>query len=244
MTTPTADYQVSPQTPEVPKQNVLARFAGALFSPVETFLEIARRPDVLAPLLVLIVLGYLSTAVILPRMDFDSMMSAQADAMRKQQPNMSDADLARIEKFSQATTKVTMWIAPVLALVIYALIAGILLLAFRMMGGEGTFKQAFSATLYSWAPLILFSIITTIVVLARGSFDPTTAATLVKSNPAFLVDMKEQPVLFSLLSSIDLFTIWSVVLLILGFSALSKMSRGKSAAIVLSLWAVLIVGKL
>jgi hypothetical protein len=69
-------------------------------------------------------------------------------------------------------------------------------------------------------------------------------AVLVRSNPAFLVDMKANPVLFSLLSSIDLFTIWTVVLLIIGFAFVARVSKAKSAAIVISLWAVALVIKL
>jgi hypothetical protein len=91
---------------------------------------------------------------------------------------------------------------------------------------------------------VLFSVIVSIVVTARGTFDPMMAATLVKSNPAFLVDMKEQPLLFSLLSNFDVFTIWTIFLLIVGFSTLSKTSRAKAATIVLSLWAAMIVVKL
>jgi FtsH-binding integral membrane protein len=56
--------------------------------------------------------------------------------------------------------------------------------------------------------------------------------------------MSEHPVLFSLLSSFDIFTIWTLILLIIGFSTLSRMSRGKSAAIVISLWLFTVVVKL
>jgi hypothetical protein len=66
----------------------------------------------------------------------------------------------------------------------------------------------------------------------------------VKSNPAFLVDMKEQPILFSLLGNFDVFTIWTVVLLIFGFTAISKLPKGKVAAIVLVLWVVFILLRL
>jgi hypothetical protein len=68
-------------------------------------------------------------------------------------------------------------------------------------------------------------------------------ATVLKSNPAFLVDMKEHAVLFSLLSSLDIFTIWTIVLLIIGFAALTRSSKAKSAAIVIPLWAVVILIK-
>lgn len=244
MTTQATETGAIQPAHDAPKPNVFARFAGAVSLPGETFADVARRPDVLWPLLVLVVLGFISTALIVPRLDLESLASAQAEAMRKQNPNMSEADLERIQRFGLASTKVAMWASPIFSVLFYMFIAGVLLLAFRMMGGEGTFKQALSATLYAWAPMILFSIVMLIVVMARGTFDPTQAATLVRSNPAFLVDMKEQPVLFSFLGALDLFTIWTVVLLIFGFAALSKMSRGRAAAIVIPLWVVFIMIRL
>ena len=54
-------------------------------------------------------------------------------------------------------------------------------------------------------------------------------ATMIKTNPGFLVDMKTHPMLFALLSSLDVFTIWTVVLLIIGFAALSRASKAKAA---------------
>lgn len=243
----TTDIQQSPPgapPPDTKKKNVFERIAGVLFAPAETFQEIARRPDVLGPLLIILLVGYVSTALVMPKMDIGAITAQQAEAMRKQNPNVGDEQLAQMERFTAASVKVMGWIGPLLGVAIYAIVAGILLLAFRLFGGEGTYKQAFSTTLYAWIPLVLFGILVSVVVIARGTFDPTTAATLVKSNPAFLVDMKEQPLLFSLLSNFDVFTLWTIFLLIVGFSTLSKTSRAKAATIVLSLWVAFIVVKL
>ena len=235
-----------PAPPSLPerKPNVFERVAGVLFSPGETFRDIARRPDIVGPLLLLVVFGFIATALILPRFDFEAMTAQQTAAMKKQNPNMTDDDAERIAKFGKASATVMAWVSPLLQLAWFALVAGVLLLAFRMFGGEGTFKQAFSVTLYSWIPRLLQSVVMVIVVLARGTVDPMSMATVVKSNPAFLVDMSEQPVLFSLLSSFDLFAIWSLVLFVIGFSAMAKTSKGKAAAIVVSLWLVTIAIKL
>jgi hypothetical protein len=234
----------APPAAATPSKNSFARIAGVLFSPGETFADIARKPDIIVPLLVMIIIGYVTTALTAPRMDFSAITAQQAEQMRKQNPNMSDADIERMERITASFTKVTVWISPILAVVWYLIIALLLWGGVRLMGGEGTFKQAFSATVYSWFPMVLFGIIVTIVILARGTFDPTQMATIVKSNPAFLVDMKEQPILFSLLGNFDVFTIWTVVLLIFGFAAVSKLPKGKVAAIVLVLWAVFILLRL
>ena len=230
--------------PEPQHKTSFQRIAGALFAPSATFEDIARKPDVLVPLLVLVIISYASIALTMPRIDFDAMLTAQAEQFRAQGRNLSDEDVERMGRFTTAITKVMGWIGPLLMVAWYAVVAGIILLVVRMFGGEGSYKQAFSATVYSWFPLLIFSIVSTIVIVSRGSFDPMTAATMVKSNPAFLVDMKEQPVLFSLLSSLDVFTIWTIVLLVIGFAALSKSSRVRSAVIVVSLWLVMILIKI
>jgi hypothetical protein len=227
-----------PGNPPPPEktQNVFERIAGVLFAPAETFRDIARRPDILWPLLIILILGYATTAVVMPKMDFSSVLAQQAEQMRKQNPNMGEEQLQQMERITTASMKVFGWAAPVIMVAWYALVALVLMFAFRLFGGEVRYKQALSVTLYSWMPLVLFGIIMTVVVLARGSFDPATAPTIVKSNPAFLVDMKEQPVLFSLLSSFDLFTIWMIALLSIGFATVAKVSKAKAAAIVISLW--------
>jgi hypothetical protein len=239
-------HQSPPGDPPPPEKtkNLFERVAGVLFAPAETFADIARRPDILGPLLLILAVGYICTAFVMPKMDFNAIVTAQHEQMQKQGRQMDEAQSATMERATIAFAKAIGWSSPVLGLVWYAIVAGVLLLAFRLFGGEGTYKQAYSTTLYAWIPLVLFSVIVAVVVTARGTLDPTTAPTLVKSNPAFLVDMKEQPILFSLLSNFDVFTIWTIFLLIVGFSTLSKTSRAKAASIVLSLWAVAIVVKL
>lgn len=230
--------------PAAPRKKLFERIAGVLFAPAETFEDIARKPDILAPLLLLIVIGYATTALVLPRTDFDAVMQMQAEQVQKQNPNMTEADIERMSRFGKAFGTVMAWVSPLMMAVWYVIVAAVLLLAVRLFGGEGTFKQAFSGTLYAWIPLTLFGTIMTVVVLARGSFDPTQAATLVKSNAAFLVDMKEQPVLFALLAAIDVFTIWTVVLLVFAFAAISRLKRGTTAALVISLWLALVLIRL
>lgn len=237
---PTAPYEAV----AAKKLNFFERIAGVLFSPGETFDDIARRPDFVAPLILFVLLGLLSTAVVLPRFDYASLDAQQAKQMRKKNPNVTDADIERISKFTRAGTKVFAWFAPIILIAWYAIIAGVLLLAFRLFGGEGRYAQAFSATLYAWIPLVLFSIVSLIVTFAQGTFDPVNGATQVKSNLAFLTDLNTHPVLYTLLASFDVFTIWTVVLLVFGFAALSQTTKTKAATLVVSLWLAMIVVRL
>ncbi|MGZ8710956.1 MAG: YIP1 family protein [Thermoanaerobaculia bacterium] len=224
-------------------KNSFERLAGALIAPAETFADIARRPDILIPLLLFIAIGYVTIFLSFPHLDFDAAFAQQAEILKKQNPNMTDADIERMGGFTKAIMKGTQFVGPLLVAVWWAVLALILFGAFRLMGADVGYKQALSATLYAWVPLTLFSILSTIVIVMRGNVDPTHMATIVKSNPAFLVDMQAQPVLYSLLASFDVFTIWTIVLLVFGFAAASKFSRAKSAAIIVSLWIVMLVIK-
>lgn len=238
---PEAPVPVAPAAPSKP--NPFQRIAGVFIAPAKTFVEIVRQPNILVPLLLIIAIGYGSTILLMPKMNWKAITDMQMEQIRKKNPNVSDADLARMEKFTIAFAKVGSWVSPLIAAAIYLIIAGVMLLAFRMMGGEGDYQQALSVTLHAWFPLVLWGIIAAIVGMARGSVDPTQMQTIVASNPGILVSMKDHPVLFSLLASFDIFTIWTVVLMIIGFAAMSRFSRAKSAAIVLALWFALIVVK-
>ena len=66
--------------------------------------------------------------------------------------------------------------------------------------------------------------------------------TIVRSNLAFLVDQKTNPVLFSIVSDFDVFNIWFAIVLIIGFAAISRLTRGKSAGIVIGLYVIKILG--
>ena len=68
----------------------------------------------------------------------------------------------------------------------------------------------------------------------------------VVSNLGPLVDAKTHPVLNTLLSSVDLFSIWTVVLLSMGFAAMSekKITAGQAAVPIVILWILWILLKM
>ena len=218
----------------------MQRIVGALFSPDETFSDIARKPDILIPLLIILVISMITGIVLAPRLEFDSLRPQMA----AKNPNLAPEDLDRMVKMAGAVGKVSAYASPLIALVSFVVIAAVLLLAFRLFGGEGTFRQAFSIVTYAWIPRVIQGVILTVIIAVKGTADVNDIPTLVRSNPAFLVDMADHPVLFSLLSTFDVFTLWTVALLIIGFAYMSRFSRTRSATIILSIWAFITVVKL
>lgn len=239
-----ADALQSPTLPLPPPKNFFQRFIGVIISPTETFQDIARKPDVLVPMIVFILISYATTFFTIPKIDWEGVTAQQVETMKAKNPNMSQSDIDRVTRMTQGFGKVMGWIGPIFGIIWWLILAGVLFLAFKLFGGQQTFKQTLSTVLYSWVPMVLYGIVLAIIIAARpGNWDPTHVATLVKSNPAFLVDMKEHAALYSLLSAIDIFTIWTLILLIIGFAICSKTSRAKAATIIISLWAIVVLVK-
>jgi len=234
-----AETQPQPQE----KVNSFARIVGVFFSPNETFQSIARKPDFGIPLAILAFISLISGWVLASRLDFVSMMRDAMEA-NPQVAKMPAEQLDRMVKFSAGITKAIAYASPLMSILVLVILAGIIFLAFRMFGGQGDFKQAFSATVYAWYPLVLKGVVAFIVLLNRKNISMFDLQNPVRSNLAFLVDPKTKPVAFAFLTSVDLFSIWLIILLIIGFAALSHLSKARSAAIVISLWIIGILLKL
>lgn len=234
-----------PPPPAVPqpapeKSSGFGRLIGVLFSPDQTFASIARRPDFVVPLVLFLLFGIVGAIVFAQKADFVSAARAQME-----ERHMSQDQMDRALKIQGSIAKVFTYASPIFTIIFFLAAAAILMLAYRVMGGEGEFLHYFSVFLYSWVPRFLQSCILTGVMAARADkTDVQLLPVLVRSNLGFLADLKTQPVLFSLLSSLDVFTIWSIVLMIIGFAHVSKMSKGKSAGIMITLWGFVIAIKL
>ncbi len=225
--------------PPAPPKGPVQRIIGTLFSPEESFRDIVQKPDILVPLIVILLIGLLSAAVIVPKIDFESAIREQLE----QNKNISAEDMNRMLPMMVASGKIFTYASPLFGLAFLAAMAGILLLAFRVFGAEGNYKQAFSVTLYSWMPQVISTIVATVIVLMRQGITAEQMRNLVKSNLGALVDPKQQMVAFAALSSLDIFTIWTVILLIIGFAHVARVSKGRAAATVIPLWLVVVAVK-
>ncbi len=235
MTTGQDDALATPAPDPGPKPNPMQRVIGVIFSPDATMASIARRPDWVLPLVLILISSFVVGIVIAQHVDFGATVRESVE----QNKNMSQEQIDKAVKIGTTMGKVFTYLSPIFGIIWLLVIAGVLLLAVRLFGGEGDFKQAFSVTCYASIPGIIKAVVLLIIILARGGLiSAQTLATLVRSNLGFLADLKTNPIAFSLLSSVDIFSIWFVVLLIIGFAYVSRLSRAKTAMVIISLWIV------
>ena len=223
----------------------LGRIIGVLFSPKATFEDIARKPSWLLPVLLSTILGIAATVALNQRVDWRDYITQQIE----KSPRAANMPAEQKEKQAEISAKVTVYIVylvGVIGSVCFAFIVGaVMMLAYNLLAGAGA---SFSQSLGIAAHTLVVGLVSTPIFLLvlflrpKGTIDPENP---VVTNLAALLPEDSAKWLMTLCKSIDLFTIWTLVLLAIGFAAVNskKLRGGKSYVIAFSVYGVLVVVK-
>lgn len=228
------------------KDSSWGRLIGALVSPGETFRAIGERPTWLPALLVLVLLGGAVGIVIQLKSDPAEMVREQFEAMKFDVPQEQiDKAVEDAENRSTGAKAGLGAVGIVVQVVAYVLLALIFWVAFKMFGSDMDYIQSLSTTVHAYLPLAVGSLLNLPLMLSRDKItfeDVRNGGVLVSSLKA-LAPEDATPVTESLLGSLDLFTIWTLVLLTIGYKAVAKVSTAVASGIVILLWLIWVVGK-
>jgi hypothetical protein len=220
-------------------ESAFARLVGVFVSPVRTFAAIAARPTWLLPVAIMCGITLPVSELILSKANWRDVVSQQ---IAKSGRSISDAQLD--QAIEQARKMAWIWdVVAVLAVLIACFfVAAVLWGACRAFGWDVRFKQSLGITAHAFFPGVIGSILLAVVLWNRPTVDLEKARDAIPTNLGFFAQNVDK-VTYGLLSSIDLFSFWSMALLVLGLSSAAKTSRGRMAALVVSLWALYVLGK-
>jgi hypothetical protein len=233
-----------PPSPEAARVSSFGRVFGVLFSPKQTFDSIAKRPTWLVP----IVLGccfFIAVVVVFTqRGGWPSFFEKQnANSSRMQQMSAEDR-----EKTLDAQIKIAPTFGYVEGVVLPFLVAlvaaGVFLGVFNAMGVNTSFKTSLAIVSYAWVPWLIHGILS-ILILFLKDISTVDLQNLVASNPGAFLSDDASKWLTACLSSIDIFAIWTMVLLGIGFSSVNskKLPFGKAFVTVAGVWIVYVLVK-
>ncbi len=229
------------------KDSNLGRLPGALLSPVETFRSIEARPSWIAPFLVLLLLGGAVGFLIQTRSDPEEMVRAQVSSLKVEIPPDKVEEMIQDAEGRSTGVKIGLSLLGVaFQAIVYALVALIFLVGLKMFGSEIDYVRALGVTLHGYMPGALAALLNIPILLSRStiSFEEATQGGVLVSSLAAFAPEDASATLKSLLGSVDLFSIWTVILLSLGFKIVGKVSTAVSTGIVVLLWLIYIGGKL
>ena len=225
----------------------LGRLVSVFHAPGRTFAELARSPTIAAALIATALAGAFQATVVSRATDLDAMARHAFERQLEQTPgsftrNMSEADQRRMFESTQGALRLTRNFAPVLgavgALISPLAAAAVFLLVFGLLGAQGSYRVILATVVHAgWPAVATSSLLTGLVAWVSYPLTPERAEAPLRSSLASVLgglDGAAQAVA----SRVDLFLAWEVVLTGLGLAIVLGVTRGRSFAVVLALWAL------
>lgn len=244
------ENSTAPPPGDAPRMTFLGRLGAMYFEPTGLFEDVAHHGRWLGLYLIVAVLIVGALWAVSQRVDPETIARKQIEGS----PFAKNIPPERMEEAvrgasSPARRYVSLGFAPLAVLVGYLVSAGALLLIFVVMGVPFTFKKVLPVTVWGMGPptvVLMIAAIAIILMKSPDSIDVFNVPGNVASNLGPLADAKEHAVLHSALSSVDLFSFWTIYLLGLGFSIASRGSLTLRRAIlaVMIPWGIYVAGKI
>jgi len=229
---------------EQPHMSEAARLAGVFFSPGKAFADIARRPRWWIPIILSAILSTVYLSAFTQRVGWESVIRSGIDnnpftqSLTPQQREQQIQVAAGLYKYVGYGSIIG-------TLFSVFIVAVILMFLFDTMMSAGIgLKRMMAIVAYGILPLTIQTVLSMVVLFLKDHEEFNLRNPLVFNVGAFL-SPDSSGVLRALGSSIDLFSLWILVLLAIGISAAGrKVSFGKAFTGVFSLWALLVCLKL
>lgn len=197
-------------------------FWGTIRRPGRTYRETGGRASLAIPL-ILIIGGTIFAAVAVSLSQQD-VMAAELQRELAVMPDRTPEEIERLTALS--TSPGALAVGAVLAiigtLITWVIYSGVLHLVVRVLGGKGVFRQAFGIVGWAWIPLFFGS-------LVKGGYSLFTGNLPIPQGTGLAN---------AVLANTDLFAIWNMVLLVIGFSVVYGVTKPRAAAGVLGLWLI------
>lgn len=219
------------------------RVIGALVSPEKTFRSIGERPTWVVPLLLLVLVSAALGYSLSQRVDQEQMIRQQmADRDEQVSEEQIQQSVQMMEKVGPAMYTGSAIATPL----IYLLIALIFMVSLRLAGSEIGFGQSFAVTVHAMLPWLIHALLSLPLLLRLETISPEVmqGGGVLMSNLAPLAPEEASPVVAALLASLDLFTVWTLILLIIGYRVVARVSTVTAATVSLTLWLLYLAIKL
>ena len=231
--------------PQPERMSEISRLTGVFFEPKKTFEDIARRPTWVAPLVLIIVCALATMFVFSQHVGWERFFRQQNETsprMAQLTPEQRDQALAMQMKFASIGAVIPIVIIPISYLIISAVLLGIVA---GIMSAPVKFRQVYAIMCYAGLTGVVSSILTLVVMFLKNPDQFNLQNPLAFNPAAFMDPATSSKFLYSLATSVDLFSIWTILLVATGLKAAAgkKLSFGGALFAVVLPWAVYVLGK-
>lgn len=212
-----------------------ARIINTFIAPSKTFADLQRSASWWAPWLLIAIFSLAFVWTIDHQIGYTQIMrneishSSRAEQFEKLPPEQQ----AKQMQTTTAFTRVFSYASPVVILIFFLIIAAVLLGTFKFGAGVNMrFKTALAIVVYAGLPSIVGAALGILSLFAGVDPEGFNINNPVASNPAYFMDRAGSKFLYVMASALDIFTIWTIILLGIGFACNSKLKRSTAIMIV------------
>jgi hypothetical protein len=226
------------------EQSSFGRMLSVLTSPTKTFEAIRERPTWVVVLLVTVLFAAVPWLLMADRVDMDAQRALMVEQLENRGIRGAEAEqqLEVMDRFSSGPLRyLNGIIIPII--VVFALLLTTLFYwgGSRFVGGSDVrFGQTWSTVLHASVPaIVLKSLLSLPIILSREMWNPRAiqeAGGFLPSNLAFLAPEEASAWLMVLLQRLDLFVVWTVILVVLGLAIVARISKGLAAGLAVTAW--------
>jgi hypothetical protein len=230
---------------EATPSNPFARMVTVITAPSTAFADVKKSSGWWAPFVLASVVGLVYAYMLLHGVGVATLVDQaihQSSRLESQIASSTPEAAAKIRHQMELNFKFS-YLAPVISLVAGLMCAGILLATANFgAGGSASYKQMLGVWFYGSLPITVYSLLVIVAVYAGVASDPFNINNPIGTNPGFYLTDSELPkTLVALLSSIDIFSIWTAALLAIGISTVAGIKRGVAWALVLGWWVIYVL---
>jgi|ERR1700722_14682400 hypothetical protein len=246
-----SDFGVQPIADPFPASAGLSqmqRVTSTFTAPSKTFEDIKRgNKSWWMPLLIMAVVGYIFFAAVASKVTMQTVVDNQMKlASEKQQEQMAKAPpetRAMTEKVSLYVTEGVFIASPVIVLLVAAVVSLVLWGTINFVfGGKATFGAIFAVWFFANLPSIVKSLLGVVVIFAGNTPETFNIKNFAPTNvAAFLPVMETNKAVYALASSLDVITIWTLILMGMGIAIVAGVKRSSGYVAVFGWWAIVVL---
>src|SRR5262249_52807568 len=218
------------------------------YAPGEVFAGIPEKSRWYLPFVSTLILSCLASALIVNSIGMDNLVRKQLHSQPRLVEQLGEEKVEEMARHAKSPARqVSAYIGGILSAgVIILVMAAILTALLALIGARAGFRNVFSVTAYSffayYSVLLTLSALTIFVISDKENLDPDNI--LISHVGAFLDRATTNKALFSIATSLDLFSFWLIFLIGLGLSKISRrITSAQSTSLVVGMWAVYVVAK-
>ncbi|PWB74989.1 MAG: hypothetical protein C3F15_06825 [Holophagae bacterium] len=232
----------TPRSPgPAPRLTAVQRLWIVFTSPGQVFSDIAIKPSWVLCLVLMSLLAVALQLVVLPHLDNEATLRAR---LGDRAEGISDDQIERMVEQGEKFTRFAPIIGLVASPIAFAIMAAIFFILLKIAGSDADYLRTFSTTLHAyWPASVVASVLTAVLIQRVGMIPQQEFTNIVKSHPGAFLSPDAPAWLSAAASTLSVFNIWIVVLLIIGFKVVGKLSTARATVAALVPWLVWLVAK-